>query len=62
MHQRGGETTKKYKILTNGEASEEIGFAKEVARTLEDYETTNQYSVGTLKEQIKQKDLLIRKL
>jgi hypothetical protein len=50
MHQRGGAMTKKFKILTDGEALEEIEFAEEVAGTLGAYATTNQYSVGTLKE------------
>ena len=41
---------------------EEEEFIDEVAGTLGDYATTNQYSVGTLKARLKQKNLLISKL
>ena len=61
-YQRAGTKTKRYKILTNGEALEEEEFVDEVEGTLGAYEMTNQYSVGTLKAQMKKKNLLIRKL
>ena len=61
-YQKAGATAKKYRILTDGEALEEEEFADEIAGTLGAYATTNQYSVGTLKERLKQKDLLISKL
>jgi hypothetical protein len=41
---------------------EEEEFTDEVAGTLGAYATTNQYSVGTLKARLKQKNLLIDKL
>jgi hypothetical protein len=55
MHQKGSVTAKKFKILADGEALEEIEFTEEVLGTLGAYATTNQYSVGTLKEWLKQK-------
>jgi hypothetical protein len=61
-YQRAGTKTKRYKILTNGEALEEEEFVDEVEGTLGAYEMTNQYSVGTLKARMKKKNLLIRKL
>jgi hypothetical protein len=33
-HQRVGATTKRYRVLTDGEALEEVEFAEEVAGTL----------------------------
>jgi hypothetical protein len=61
-YQRAGTVAKKYKILADGEALEEEEFVDEIAGTLGAYTTTNQYSVGTLKARLKQKNLLIRKL
>ena len=57
-----GTIAKKYKILTDGEALEEKKFTDEVPGTLGAYATYNQYSVGTLKARLKQKNLLINKL
>jgi chromosome segregation ATPase len=57
-----GAVAKRYRVLTDGEALEEVEFIEEVAGTLGAYATTNQYSVGTLKEWLKQKDMLISKL
>jgi hypothetical protein len=61
-YQRAGAIAKKYKILTDGEALEEEEFVDEVAGKMGAYATTNQYSVGTLKARLKQKNLLISKL
>jgi hypothetical protein len=61
-YQRAGVVAKKYKILTNGAALEGEEFSDEVAGTLGAYATTNQYSVGSLKAWLKQKNLLIKKL
>jgi hypothetical protein len=61
-HQRVGAVAKKYNILTHGEALEEEEFANEIRGRLGAYEKTNQYSVGTLKARLKQKNLLINKL
>jgi chromosome segregation ATPase len=57
-----GEVAKKYRVLTDREALEEVEFPDEIAGTLGDYATTNQYLFGTLKERLKQKYMLIRKL
>jgi hypothetical protein len=61
-HQRAGTAVKRYRVLTDGEALEEVEFTEEVAGSLGAYATTNQFSVGTLKERLKQKDLLINQL
>jgi hypothetical protein len=49
-------------VLYDGQALEEEEFSMEVAGTLGAFATTNQYSVGNLKEQLKKKDLLVRQL
>jgi ABC-type phosphate transport system auxiliary subunit len=46
-------------VLFDGQDLEEGDFAMEVAGTLGDFSTTNHYSVGNLKEQLKKKDLLV---
>jgi hypothetical protein len=53
---------KKFKIMTDGKAMKEEEFADEIAGTLGAYATTNQYSVETLKAQLKRKNHLISKL
>jgi len=60
--QRVGATAKIYRVLNDGKALEEVEFIEEVLGTLGAYATSNQYSIGTLKEGLKQKDLLISKL
>jgi ABC-type phosphate transport system auxiliary subunit len=61
-HQREGATVKRHRVLYDGQALEEAEFAMEVAGSLGDFSTTNRYSVGNLKEQLKQKDLLVSQL
>jgi hypothetical protein len=61
-YQKVGTVAKKFKILTEGKAIEEEEFANEIAGTLGAYATTNQYSVGTLKVELKPKNLLIGNL
>jgi hypothetical protein len=41
---------KRYRVLTDGESLEEVDFTEEVAGSFGTYATTNQFSVGTLKE------------
>jgi hypothetical protein len=53
LYQREGVMAKNFKIMTEGKAAKEEEFADEIAGTLGDYATTNQYSVGTLKAQLK---------
>jgi hypothetical protein len=55
MHQRAGATVKRHRVLIDGEALEEVEFAEEVAGSLGAYATTNQFSVGTLKERTEAK-------
>jgi hypothetical protein len=62
LYQRRGIVTKKFKIMTDGKAVKEEEFTKEIAGTLGAYAMANQYSVGTLKVQLKRKNLLINKL
>jgi hypothetical protein len=61
-HQRDGATVKKHRVLLDGQALEEEDFATDVAGSLGDFATTNQFSVGNLKEKLKQKDLLVSQL
>jgi hypothetical protein len=61
-HQREGATVKRHKVLFDGQALEEEDFATDVAGSLGAFATTNQFSVGNLKERLKQKDLLISQL
>ena len=57
MHQKEGSIVKIHGVLIDGEALEEVDFVEEVAGSMGDFATTNQFSVGNLKEQLKQKDL-----
>jgi hypothetical protein len=41
---------------------EEVDFASKVAGLLGEFETTNQFLVGKLKERLKKKDLLMSQL
>jgi hypothetical protein len=61
-HQREGATVKIHRVLFDGEALEEVDFASEVAGTLGEFATTNQFLVGKLKERLKKKDLLMSQL
>jgi hypothetical protein len=49
LYQREGVMDKKFKIMTDGKAAKEEEFTNEITGTLGAYDTTNQYSVGTLK-------------
>jgi hypothetical protein len=62
LYQREGIVAKKFKIMTDGKAMKEEKFAEEITGTLGAYAMANQYSVGTLKAQLKRKNLLISKL
>lgn len=53
LYQREGVVAKKFKIMTYGKVVKEEEFTDEIAGTLGAYATTNQYSVGTLKAQLK---------
>jgi hypothetical protein len=62
FYQEGGSTAKKYKVLTDGKDKKKEEFATEIAGTLGAYATTNQFSVGVLKNQLKRKNRLIKTL
>jgi hypothetical protein len=62
IHQREGSIVKRHRVLIDGEALEEVDFVEEVAGSLGAFVTTNQFSVGNLKERLKQKDLQISQL
>jgi hypothetical protein len=52
-HQRDGATIKNHRVPIDGQALEEEDFAAEVAGSLGDFATTNQFSVSNLKEKLK---------
>jgi hypothetical protein len=62
IYQEVGKVAKKFKILANGKDMKKQEFATQIAGTLEDFATTNQYSVESLKNQLKPKNLLIKTL
>jgi hypothetical protein len=62
LYQREGIVAKTFKIMTDGKVVKEEEFTEEIAGTLGAYAMENQYSVGTLKVQLKRKNLLISKL
>jgi hypothetical protein len=53
LYQEAGTVSKKYKILTDGKDMKKVEFATQIAGTLGAFTTVNQYSVGTLKDQLK---------
>jgi hypothetical protein len=59
MHQMDSVIFKKHMVLLYGKALEEEDFTTDVAGSLGDFATTNQFSVGNLKEKLKQKGLLV---
>jgi hypothetical protein len=53
LYQEAGTVSKKFKILTDGRTMKKEEFATQIAGTLGAFATANQYSVGTLKDQLK---------
>jgi hypothetical protein len=53
FYQEGESTAKKYKVLTDGKDEKNEQFTTEIDGTLGAYATTNQFSVGVLKNQLK---------
>jgi hypothetical protein len=53
LYQEAGTVSKKFKILTDGRNMKKEEFTTQIAGTLGDFTTVNQYSVGTLKDQLK---------
>ena len=62
LYQEAGTVSKKFKILTDGRNMKKEEFATQIAGTLGDFAMMNQYSVGTLKDQLKWKNHLIKTL
>jgi hypothetical protein len=62
LYQEASTVTKKFKILTDGRAIKKEEFATKIVGTLGDFAIENQYSVGTLKDQLKRKNRLIKTL
>jgi hypothetical protein len=62
LYKEAGAVAKKFKILADGRAMKKEEFATQIAETLGDFATANQYSVGSLKEQLKWKNRLIKTL
>jgi len=62
FYQEAKSTVKKFKVLTDGKDKKNEEFMTKVARTLGAYDTTNQLSVGVLKNQMRRKNRLIKTL
>jgi hypothetical protein len=62
IHQREGSSIKIHRVLIYGEALEKLYFVEEVASSLGAFSTANKFSIGNLKERMKQKDLKINQL
>jgi hypothetical protein len=53
LYQEAGTVSKKFKILTDGKNVKKVEFATQIAGTLGAFAMVNQYSFGTLKDQLK---------
>jgi hypothetical protein len=62
LYQEAGMVAKKFKILADGRTMKKEEFATQIAGTLGAFSTANQYSVGSLKDQLKRKNRLIKTL
>jgi hypothetical protein len=62
FYQEGESTAKKYKVLNDGKDKKNEQFMMKIAGTLGAYATGNQFSIGVLKKQLKQKNRLIKTL
>jgi peptidoglycan hydrolase CwlO-like protein len=62
LYREAGIVAKKFKILADGKAMKKKEFATQIAGTLGAFATANQFSVRSLKEQLKRKNRLIRTL
>ena len=58
FYQEVGTVSKKFKILTDGRAMKKEEFATQIAGRLGAFATANQFSFGTLKDQLKEKKSL----
>jgi hypothetical protein len=62
LYQEEGKVAKKFKILVDGRAMKKQEFATQIAGTLGDFAIANQYSIESLKDQLKRKNRLIKTL
>jgi hypothetical protein len=62
MHQREGAMVKKHKVLVDGQNLEEEEFATEVAGSMGALETTNMFTVDSMKTRLRQKNQMIAQL
>jgi hypothetical protein len=62
LYQEAGKVAKKFKILADGKDMKKQEFATQIAGTLGAFATANQYSVESLKDQLKRKNRLIKTL
>ena len=62
FNQEEGSTAKKFKVMTDGKNKRNDEFAIDIAGTLGAYASVNQFSVATLKNQLKRKNRLIKTL
>jgi hypothetical protein len=53
LYQEAGKVAKTFKILADGRAMKKEEFATQIVGMLGDFATANQYSVESLKEQLK---------
>jgi hypothetical protein len=61
-HQKDGVVTKRKRLVYDGKDQDGPEFAKEVAGSLGDFSTANQWSVDNLTEQLRHKCLLVEQL
>jgi len=62
IYREAGTLAKKFKILANGKAMKKEEFATQITGMLGAFATANQFSIGSLKEQLNRKNRLIRTL
>jgi hypothetical protein len=62
LYQEAGKVAKKFKILADGKDVKKQEFATQIVGTLGAFATANQYSVESLRDQLKRKNRLIKTL
>jgi hypothetical protein len=62
VHHREGVPVKRHRVMCDRQSQEEKYFTTYVANSLGAFATTNQFSVGNVKEKLKKKDMLVNPL
>jgi hypothetical protein len=62
LYQEAGKVSKKFKILADGKDMKKQEFATQIVGTLGAFAVTNQYSIESLRDQLKWKNRLIKTL